>query len=158
MDDLPGLTMELAPLTAAPPPPPVWGRLVRVVDGDTAEFEVREEFRSRIDPTAAVTLARTLSVRITGMNAPELTGPTRADGLAAKRDLESLLAATGGTSGRHTLTRHRAARDKYGRWLFAVEGIDPATGAPLDIAAEMIRRQRAVVMAQAAADLDAEFP
>jgi micrococcal nuclease len=55
--------------------------VIRVIDGDTAELDVDLGFRIHFRLTA----------RFTGYNSPEVTGPQKAAGLAAKDELIRLL-------------------------------------------------------------------
>ena len=73
--------------------------ITRVIDGDTVEFCWLIPCRGRIR----------------GINAPEMTGEGRADGLAARRFLEGLLPADGVAKA----TIH--GTDKYGRTLIDLE-------------------------------------
>lgn len=87
-------------------------RLVRVVDGDTLRVD--------IDLDADVTL-RNQAVRILGIDAPELHGPERPEGLKSKAALEKFLRRgglgppAGGQSPPLQIELH--GKDKYGRWL-----------------------------------------
>lgn len=76
-------------------------RLVRVVDGDTIRVD--------LDLGADVTL-KNQPVRVLGIDAPELHGPERPRGLAAKAAAEKFLAGK-------KLEVELHHKDKYGRWL-----------------------------------------
>lgn len=75
-------------------------RLTRVVDGDTVWLSVDLGFGVSVN----------LDFRLYGINTPEVVGPTRTAGLAAKAELERLLAL-----GSLRIVTYKA--DKYGRWL-----------------------------------------
>ena len=87
--------------------------ILRVIDGDTVEVQIDLGFD----------LSFKSSVRLKGINAPELSGVTKAAGLTAKSYLSGLL-PIGGQVTVHT-DYHRE-RDKYGRVLgtFWVNGIN----------------------------------
>lgn len=77
--------------------------LVRVVDGDTVVMNVDLGFTVHV----------TVVFRLLGINTPELIGPNRTGGLAAKAHLEQLLA-----QGTLTLRSEKPLKtDKYGRYL-----------------------------------------
>jgi endonuclease YncB( thermonuclease family) len=75
-------------------------RLTRVVDGDTVWLSVDLGFGVHVN----------LDFRLYGIDTPEVVGPTRTAGLAAKAELERLLAL-----GSLRIVTYKA--DKYGRWL-----------------------------------------
>lgn len=78
-------------------------RLNRVVDGDTLWLYVDLGFGVSVN----------FDFRLYGVNTPEVIGPTRTAGLAAKAELERLLAL-----GPLRIVTYKA--DKYGRWLAEV--------------------------------------
>ena len=95
--------------------------LVRVVDGDTVYLDVDLGFHIRA----------TLDFRLAGLNCPEIDGPTRPAGLAAKTETERLC----------TLGRLRAVTtkaDKYRRWLVRLF-VAPATGPELCVNDELLK-------------------
>jgi endonuclease YncB( thermonuclease family) len=75
--------------------------LIRVVDGDT--------IRADLDLGADVIL-KNQAVRVLGIDAPEIHGPERQRGLAAKKAGEQFLT-------RKKLEVELHGKDKYGRWL-----------------------------------------
>lgn len=75
-------------------------RVSRVVDGDTVWLDVDLGFGIGVK----------LDFRLYGLNTPEVIGATRTAGLAAKAELERLLAL-----GPLRIETYKA--DKYGRWL-----------------------------------------
>jgi micrococcal nuclease len=77
--------------------------LVRVVDGDTAYFDVDLGFNVRV----------TLDFRLYGINTPEIIGLTKVAGLAAKAELERLL-------GLGTVRIVSDKTEKYGRYLATI--------------------------------------
>lgn len=88
--------------------------IVRVIDGDTITVDLDLGFRVWFRET----------VRLAGIDAPEMRGANKTAGLAAKEFLESLLSA-----GRPVTIQSRKgnANDKYGRWLAQVllmNGVD----------------------------------
>lgn len=78
-------------------------KLVRVVDGDTAIFDVDLGFKIRT----------IVSFRLLGINTPELISGDRGLGLLAKAELERLL-SLGSTK---IVSEKPLKTDKYGRWL-----------------------------------------
>lgn len=103
------------------------GTLVRVVDGDTVVLSLRRTIvvdidfgfyvkdKLSLDKTAEVTF------RLKGVNAPEVVGENKAQGLAAKAFLTDLLVTK-------PLKVVSYKTDKYGRWLadifIAVDGAE----------------------------------
>lgn len=75
-------------------------KLERVVDGDTVWLDVDLGFG----------LHAHFDFRLYGINTPEVIGATRTAGLAAKAEIERLLALG-------TLRIETFKSDKYGRWL-----------------------------------------
>lgn len=94
--------------------------LVRIIDGDTAVLDVDLGLEVHARPR----------VRLAGYNAPEVTGPSKAAGQAARAALEGLLA------GRQLLVRTLKDARSYERWLAEVY-IDAGRDAPIDVAAAM---------------------
>lgn len=92
------------------------GTCVRVIDGDTVVLRLAKTFTQDVDfgfhvkDTMALTKTAEVTFRLNGINTPEVTGPSRAVGLAAKAALEGMVA---GKTLR--VVSHKA--DKYGRWL-----------------------------------------
>lgn len=76
--------------------------LVRVIDGDTV--------RVSIDLGFAIT--HTITIRLAGINAPEVVGASKAEGLAAKAALAMMLGVS-----RLTITTFKDRTDKYGRYV-----------------------------------------
>lgn len=99
----------------------------RVIDGDTVEVTVDLGFRVALRQT----------VRLYGINAPELHGPTAAAGQAARDFLRKLLPA--GTQILITSFKANGAGDKYGRWLGKLEFADG-----MSVNEEMVRTGNAV--------------
>lgn len=101
------MTVEPTPTLFTFPPLAGEGVIVvtRVIDGDTLTFGWM------IGDTA----------RLVGINAPEITGPTREAGIASRDRLRQLILDAG------PILRVRVrGRDKYGRAL--LELLDPASG------------------------------
>jgi len=86
------------------------GKLVRVVDGDTFIVELEREFDFGFHVMAKFGAKQTLRLR--GVNTPEIVGESREAGMAAKQAVEKLLAKAFGAL---AVTTHKG--DKYGRWL-----------------------------------------
>lgn len=82
-------------------------RVLRVIDGDTLEAEIDLGFR--------VFLRGTL--RLAGINAPEVHGPERPRGLAATRHLEELLKQFTPADGSVLIRTEKDRTEKYGRYL-----------------------------------------
>lgn len=79
-----------------------YAALHRVVDGDTVDVIVDLGFR----------ISARKRLRLAGIDAPELRGPERPEGLKTKEELCSKL------SGREFIVRtSRDKKGKYGRWL-----------------------------------------
>lgn len=98
--------------------------LVRVVDGDTADFLLDTGFRTRRSPER---------VRLLGVNTPEVVGATKAAGLASKQFTTDWLreAETIGVVWPLLIQTFRPTEhDAFGRWLAMVWRID--TGACLN--------------------------
>jgi micrococcal nuclease len=76
--------------------------VTRVIDGDTVEAEVDLGFH----------LQQRMTIRLLGINAPEMTGPTKEQGQAAKTHLAALMG-----SKRLTLHTLLDKTEKYGRVL-----------------------------------------
>ncbi|HET8627446.1 MAG TPA: hypothetical protein VFL91_08500 [Thermomicrobiales bacterium] len=102
--------MSGTPTAAGPMPDREYiydARLERVIDGDTAiltfDFGFGEE--------------HTESVRLLGVNCPEVTGATRAAGLAAKDYTERWLAAADTPPTDWPLVAQSFKSDHFGRWL-----------------------------------------
>lgn len=83
-----------------------YARLIRVIDGDTADFDIDLGFHVHCH----------LSVRFKGYNAPEIKGKNKATAQAAKAELETLL--TGETI---ILTTERAFTQTFARYLATVK-------------------------------------
>ena len=77
--------------------------IVRIVDADTAIVQISLGFR----------LYQEMPLRLFGINAPEIRGPSRPAGLAAKAFVESVL-PVGATVRVRT---YKDAKEKYGRYL-----------------------------------------
>jgi micrococcal nuclease len=77
--------------------------LSRVVDGDTIYLNVQLGFK----------LTMEVEFRLLGLNTPEVVGPQKVAGLAAKAELERLL-----RSGPLRVVSDKS--EKYGRWLATI--------------------------------------
>ena len=82
-----------------------YARLKRVIDGDTADFDIDLGFHVHIH----------VSVRFKGYNAPEISGKSKAAGAAAKAELETLL--SGETV---ILTTEKSFQQTFARYLATV--------------------------------------
>jgi endonuclease YncB( thermonuclease family) len=114
-------------------------KLVRVVDGDTAFFELRKILEATFDPGFRCTInSRTewvfqADLRMARINAPERNTP---GGPPAKAALEKIL---GSGALRIETKRH----DKYGRYLGDVS-VKQADGSWLNASDEMVRQGHAL--------------
>lgn len=84
-------------------------KLIRVIDGDTAIFQVDLGFYITVE----------MSFRFADINTPERGSP---DFLTAKASLESLLNDATEEDGRITIATTKA--DKYGRWLVTIKNVN----------------------------------
>lgn len=96
-------------------PPGPWeytGQLVHALDADTLLIRVRKRidfgFRREME------LSSVEEFRLSGIDTPESTGPTRLMGAHATAEVQELL------SGREFKVISTGADDKYGRWLGAI--------------------------------------
>ena len=95
------------------------GICLRVIDGDTVvlhlskEFILDVDFGFHIQDRMSLTKTAEITVRLKGINTPEVIGPDKVKGLLAKAALEKLLM----TSDLRVIT-YKA--DKYGRWLASI--------------------------------------
>jgi micrococcal nuclease len=94
--------------------------LVRVVDGDTVWLDVDLGFKIHV----------TLDFRLLGINAPEMVGSSRVEGLKSKEALEKMLSLG-------PLTIYTEKSDKYGRWLATIKVALPENKS-LDVNQSMI--------------------
>jgi micrococcal nuclease len=83
------------------------GRIRRVIDGDTVEAEIDLGFH----------VTFTVTLRLTGINAPETKGAERHRGLAATRYLDSLIIDLTGGTRELTVRTQKDVTEKYGRYL-----------------------------------------
>lgn len=79
-------------------------KVIRVVDGDTVEVDVDLGFQ----------IHTKMMLRLYGINAPELKGPSRVAGQAAKNYLQDMIKSYGGVLKVKTL---QDEQEKYGRYL-----------------------------------------
>lgn len=112
------------------------GKLVRAVDGDTFVVDLSKEFDFGFHVTTVYTARQTLRLR--GVNTPEIVGESRDAGLAAKLAAEALLAKSFGPL---SVTTHKA--DKYGRWLADIR-VALDSGEVVDLAQWLITHHHAV--------------
>jgi micrococcal nuclease len=82
-------------------------RIVRVIDGDTVEAEVDLGFH----------ICSRMRLRLFGINAPEIKGPTRPAGLAARDYLNHLIQTHTDSTSQLTIRTLKDATEKYGRCL-----------------------------------------
>ena len=83
-----------------------YAKLIRVIDGDTARFDVDLGFHAHIH----------VDVRFKGYNAPEISGKNKAAAAAAKAELETLL--SGETV---ILTTEKSFQQTFARYLATVK-------------------------------------
>lgn len=86
-------------------------KVLKVIDGDTVKVEIDLGFNLKIEQT----------VRLYGINAPEIKGESREKGLAATEYLRSLI-----ENSEITLETLKDKKEKYGRYLgkLVKDGID----------------------------------
>ena len=82
-------------------------RVMRVIDGDTVEAEIDLGFRVSLE----------VVLRLVGINTPEVHGPDRPRGLAAKQHLVELLQQLTPADGQITVRTQKDLTEKYGRYL-----------------------------------------
>ena len=110
-------------------------RVVRLVDGDTAVLD--------FDMGMSITVRAT--VRLFGINTPEVRGPEKVAGHAATQHLADLLVKF-----RHegewdiVVQTHKDKQGKFGRYLATLVGVDQ-DGHPVDINKRMVADDHAVV-------------
>lgn len=111
--------------------------LHRVVDGDTADFDV----------DLGMKVYTRQRFRLLGINAPEKRKPTYDAGIAARDHLTSLLLrySIAGMSVVVVLVKtHKDKTGKYGRYLAELIGKDPETGERVNLNQKMIEDGHAV--------------
>lgn len=107
--------------------------LVRVVDGDTLVLKIDLGFKVEVEQT----------VRLFGVDTPELIGETREAGLAAKSAVVSMLTVE--SVGKLLVRTHKPAkRDKYGRYVAEISFVN-ASGATLSLNEQLVARGFATV-------------
>jgi len=110
-------------------------RIVRLIDGDTCVIDV--------DMGMAITVRAT--VRLYGINTPEVRGPEKVAGHAATQHLADLLVQF-----RHegewdiVVKTYKDRRGKFGRYLASLIGADQ-DGNPVDLNMKMVADGHAVV-------------
>lgn len=83
-----------------------YAKLIRVIDGDTADFDIDLGFHVHLH----------ISIRFKGYNAPEISGKNKAAAAAAKAELETLL---GGET--VILTTEKSFQQTFARYLATVK-------------------------------------
>ena len=81
--------------------------VVAVIDGDTVEAEVDLGFH----------ISSRMMLRLLGINTPEIKGPTRPAGLAARDHLQHLIQSHTDSTNQLTIRTQKDATEKYGRCL-----------------------------------------
>ena len=105
--------------------------VTRVIDGDTVVGTVDLGFRT----------SHEITVRIMGIDAPEMKGPTRQEGLAAKFYLADVAKANFSASRQFYIRTHRDKQtDSFGRWLGDLETADGRSIAEMMIEAGHAKR------------------
>ncbi len=89
-------------------------RIVRVIDGDTVEAEVDLGFH----------ITSRMMLRLFGINAPEIKGPSRPQGLAARDFLNQLINTHTHNTNQLTIRTQKDATEKYGRCLATLLATD----------------------------------
>ena len=82
-------------------------RIVRVIDGDTVKAEVDLGFH----------ISSRMTMRLFGINTPEIKGVSRPEGLAARDFLIQLIDTYTHDTGELTIRTQKDATEKYGRLL-----------------------------------------
>lgn len=123
-----------------------------VVDGDTVDVRVSVPVTLRAADTHVwldgvhvedleLTIVRRERVRLLGVDAPEITGPTREAGLRAREYVTRWLNGEPGSAARTTPLLVRAcSRDSFGRALATVTRGDANLGDDLVAAGHAVRR------------------
>lgn len=106
-----------------------WGMVVKVHDGDTVKMD--------IDLGLSI-WKRSESLRLLGINAPEVLGASREAGLAARDALHALVMGQ-----RVRVRTVKDDKDKYGRYLASLFVVD-AQGVEIDVNAWMLANGHAV--------------
>lgn len=101
--------------------------VTRIVDGDTVHVAIN----------LGMSITFETSLRLAGINAPEVVGATKAEGLAAKVALADMLPI-----GTEVVLKTEKPKDKYGRYLAWIY----FPGATKSVNAEMIDAGFAVSM------------
>jgi micrococcal nuclease len=110
-------------------------RIVRLVDGDTCVIDV--------DMGMAITVRAT--VRLYGINTPEVRGPEKVAGHAATQHLADLLVQFKHEGEWDIVVKtYKDRRGKFGRYLASLIGADQ-DGNPVDLNMKMVADGHAVV-------------
>ena len=110
-------------------------RIVRLIDGDTCVIDV--------DMGMAITVRAT--VRLYGINTPEVRGPEKVAGHAATQHLADLLVQFRHEGEWDIVVRtHKDKKGKYGRYLADLIGED-GDGNPVNLNMKMVADGHAVV-------------
>lgn len=94
------------------------GTCIRVIDGDTMEVELSRDHNVSLDvgfhvhASATVVLKTRQTLRLVGIDTPEVVGASREAGLAAKSEVMRLMLASPAL---RVVTYKNP--EKYGRWL-----------------------------------------
>jgi endonuclease YncB( thermonuclease family) len=108
--------------------------LVRVIDGDTLVLKIDLGFKVEIEQT----------VRLYGIDAPEVIGETREAGLAAKNAVVSMLTHESAKAEKLLIRTHKSAKkDKYGRYVAEITFVN-TDGNTLSLNEQLITRGFAV--------------
>jgi len=108
-------------------------KLHRVVDGDTVDLDVDLGF----------TVSVLVRFRLSGINAPEMTGTAHDAGKASKAGLETLLAL----ADKGMIYVESTGKDKYGRWVAKLMFVSTAGGAVVDVSQTLVTEGFAVLHA-----------
>lgn len=89
------------------PPYTYKAKIIRVIDGDTMEVLV----------DLGMYVKMTITIRLFGIDTPEIRGEEREEGLKVKDYVKSLI------EGKEVLIKtHKDSKGKYGRWLAEIIG------------------------------------
>ncbi len=110
-------------------------KLVRVIDGDTVILDV----------DLGYTVHVTVTFRLDGINAPEMTGENKLDGQASKAALQKILDnAVPDAKGNKLIYVDSTGRDKYGRWVAKLVVYNTTDAEPFDVSERLIAEGFAV--------------
>lgn len=113
-----------------------------VYEGTVDSIYDADSWTVTLDLGCHVTLSG-LKVRLYGIDAAELRGAEREDGLEAKRHVEEMLDLYSLSDHERRFAFRTSPGDgrekgKYGRWLIVAYGRDPDTGVPVNLNSRLV--------------------